>query len=89
MTDIVAWVQEALPPLHDPPHRAAATGVKSPGHAGAVESTSVYVDFVVSSCVQGATALLPHHAPVPYQSVFSTRPLLTLAPDETRPLLTL
>eukprot|EP00802_Teleaulax_amphioxeia_P012706 Tamp_12751.p1 GENE.Tamp_12751~~Tamp_12751.p1 ORF type:complete len:371 (+),score=60.10 Tamp_12751:628-1740(+) len=33
MTDIVAWVQEALPPLHDPPHRAAATGVKSPGHA--------------------------------------------------------
>jgi hypothetical protein len=34
MTDVAAWVQEALPPPHDAPHRAGTSGVKSPGHTG-------------------------------------------------------
>ena len=33
VADVVAWLQEALPLLHEPPHRSGAAAGKSSGHA--------------------------------------------------------
>jgi len=38
VADVAAWLQEALPPPQDPPHRASVAAGKTPGHADSPQS---------------------------------------------------